>query len=197
MCTRWLLLVVTALALQGCLGVGSVWTGAMLVYDRHHVYKKVDDYNLGAKVNRALFADDILRAEGCGIDVAVFNRQVLLTGHLPSLKLRDEAEARVKDIPGIIKLYNQIAVARKPDNTIQDSWITAKVRSQMMQDAEINPKAFKIVTSDNIVYLMGNVEPHQAERVIMITQHTEGVRRVVNLMHYYQLTKPKTRHKKA
>lgn len=187
---KWIIVSLLSINLSGCLGISSAWTGAMMVYDRHNVYKKIDDYQLGARANRALFVDEKLRCEGCAIDLAVFHRVVLLTGHVPTRALREEANARVSQVPGIVKLYNQLAVGRAGDNTIQDSWITAKVRSQMMRDAEINPRAFKVVTADRIVYLMGNVMPYQGERVIRIARRTDGVIRVVNLLNYYQLRRP-------
>ena len=169
--------------------VSSAWTGAMLVYDRHNVYKKMDDYRIAHEANHALFDDDALRCQGCAIDLAVFNRTVLLTGHVPTRALRKKANQRLREVSGILKLYNQIAVLKQAqDRTIQDSWITAKIRSQIMQDAEINPRQFKVVTSDGVVYLMGDVLPYQAERVIKIASQTEGVVRVVKLLNYYHIS---------
>jgi len=167
---------------------GGVWTGAMLVYDRHNVYKKLTDYQLGADANRALFHDMCLKCDGCAIDLAVFHRDVLLTGHVPNRALRKEANARVAAIPGIRKQYNQLAVRSGFDNTVQDAWITAKIRSQVVADANIEPRQFKVVTADRIVYLMGDVMPEQGARVIQVARQTDGVRRVVKLFNYYRLS---------
>lgn len=174
--------------LSACSPVGGVWTGAMLVYDRHNVYKKMDDYQLGAEANRRLFADDRLRCEGCAIDLAVFHRDVLLTGHVPTRALREEANARLSNLDGVRKIYNQLAISKTSDHTLQDSWITAKIRSQIIADAEINPREFKVVTADSIVYLMGDVLPEQAARIIDVARQTEGVKRVVRLFNYYRLS---------
>jgi osmotically-inducible protein OsmY len=181
------LFVCMSLVLSGCAGVSGVWTGAMLVYDRHSVYKKMDDYRLGAEANRALFSDEHLRCEGCGIDLAVFHRDVLLTGHVPNRSLREEANARLLGLQGIRKMYNQIAIRTTSDHTLQDSWITAKIRSQIVADAEINPRQFKVVTADGIVYLMGDLMPGQGARVIRIARETEGVVRVVKLFNSYRI----------
>jgi osmotically-inducible protein OsmY len=175
------------LMLSGCAEVSGVWSGAMLVYDRHSVYKKIDDYRLGARANRLLFADEQLRCEGCAVDLAVFHRDMLLTGHVPNQALRAEANARIQDLPGFRKKYNQIAIKSSSDHTLQDSWITAKIRSQVLGDAEINPRQFKVVTADGIVYLMGDMMPGQAVRVIHIARQTEGVVRVVKLFNEYHL----------
>jgi osmotically-inducible protein OsmY len=185
---RFLGVVSLVLLLASCAGVGSVWTGAMLVYDRHNLYKKIDDYHLGADAHRVLFQDKHLQCDGCVIDVAVFHRDVLLTGHVPSRALRAEANARLDTLPSIRTKYNQLAIRTTADHTMHDSWITAKIRSQMMADAEINPRQFKVVTADGIVYLMGDVLPGEADRVIQIARQTEDVLRVVTLFNYYRLS---------
>ncbi|MCH9756457.1 MAG: BON domain-containing protein [Gammaproteobacteria bacterium] len=178
-----------SMSLFGCADVSGVWTGMMLVYDRHNVYKKIDDYQLGAQANRLLFSDEQLRCEGCAIDLAVFHRDILLTGHVPTRALREEANARLFNLAGVRKKYNQLAISSKSDHTIQDTWITAKIRSQVIADAEINPRQFKVVTADGIVYLMGDVLPDQAARVIQIARQTEGVIRVVKLFNYYRISR--------
>jgi osmotically-inducible protein OsmY len=186
---RWVFLGWISLLLSSCADLGSgVWTGAMLVYDRHNVYKKLTDYQLGADANRALFHDKHLKCDGCAIDLAVFHRDVLLTGHVPSRALRKEANARVAEISGIRKQFNQLAIGSGLDNTVEDAWITAKIRSQVVADAKIEPRQFKVVTADRIVYLMGDVMPEQGARVIHVATHTEGVRRVVKLFNYYRLS---------
>ncbi|MDF1678496.1 MAG: BON domain-containing protein [Legionellaceae bacterium] len=184
---QWFLMLLS-MFLSGCADVSGVWTGVMLVYDRHNVYKKIDDYQIGARANRLLFADERLRCEGCAIDLAVFHRDVLLTGHVPTRALREEANARLAHLGGGRKKYNQLAVSAKSDRTLQDSWITAKIRSQVVADAEIDPRQFKVVTADGIVYLMGDMLPGQAARVIQIARQTEGVIRVVRLFNYYRLS---------
>lgn len=180
--------------LPSCLG--SLWTGATLVYDRHNVYKKVSDYQLGANINHALYDDQLFRQKNCALDIAVFNGDILLAGHLPSTELRDEAVKRVGQLEGYRRLINQIQVESSPGNSMEDSWITAKIRSRIFADSSIDPNAFKIITSDRIVYLMGDVRPKEAARVIYIARTTKGVERVVKLLQYYHLSQrarlPKT-----
>jgi len=186
---KWVFLGWISILLSSCTDLGSgVWTGAMLIYDRHNIYKKLTDYQLGANANRALFHDKLLKCDGCAIDLAVFHRDVLLTGHVPSQALRKEAKARVAAIPGIRRQYTQLAISSGFDNTVQDAWITAKIRSQVIADAKIEPRQFKVVTADRIVYLMGDVMPDQGARVIHVARQTEGVRRVVKLFNYYRLS---------
>ncbi|CDZ76178.1 outer membrane lipoprotein [Legionella massiliensis] len=170
----------------GCLS--SLWTGASLFYDRHNVYKQVDDFQLATKANRAIYKNNDFKERNCSIEIAVFNGDILLTGYASTLELRQEAVQRISALKGYRRIINQIDISSKPDNNVEDSWITAKIRSQIIADSAIDPHAFKVITSDRIVYLMGDVRPHQATRVINIARNTEGVERVVKLFKYFNLS---------
>lgn len=183
---RTIILLLSFALLGGC--YSELWTGATMVYDRHNVYKKMDDYQLGAEAGHALYDDQLFKQQGCSIDLAVFNGDILLAGHLPTVELRQEAIRRISALKGYRRVINQLDISKLPSSTIEDSWITTKIRSQIFADADIDPRVFKIITSDHIVYLMGDVKPRQALRVIDIARNTEGVERVVKLFKYYHLS---------
>lgn len=169
--------------------MSSLWTGASMLYDRHNLYKQLTDYDMTNKVYQALYQDEALKMAGCHIEVVVFHRDVLLTGHVSSLKKRDLAEARAHVIAGTHRIvFNQLSVGVPNDaNSMTDSWITAKIRSLIFADANIPPKDFKIVTVDGTVYIMGHTSPAHAEKVVDIARNTTGVKKIVKLMKYYKL----------
>lgn len=181
------LLLFSSMFLNAC--VSSIWTGANLIYTRHTVYKKFDDYKLAATANHVLFEDKIFKQKGVYLDVAVFNGDILLAGHLPTITLRNEAQRRLETLSGYRKLFQQVAIDTAVNNGMVDSWITTKIRSKIIADSQIDPSAFKIITSDRIVYIMGDVNPKEAIRVIDIAKRTDGVIRVVKLLKYYNLSK--------
>lgn len=170
-------------ALSGCLS--NLWTGANLVYDRHDVYKKLNDYHLLMQVNNTLYSDKLFKCDYCALDVGVFNGDILVAGHLPSLELRNEARQRLFKIKEYRHLFIEINLSQTTANSVHDSWITTKIRSQIFADDSIDPNAFKIITSDSIVYLMGDVKAEQAKQVISISRTTSGVTRVVKLLNYF------------
>lgn len=174
------------LCASGC--ATTLWTSGNLIYDRHSVYQQFNDFKLAAEANRVLFHDKRFKCSDCAIELAVINRDVLMVGHVPSLTLRNEANARIASIPGKRNFYNQLDVSRLSTNHVLDSWITTKIRSQIFADADIDPRAFKIITSNQIVYLMGNVIPEQAEKVILMARSCQDVKRVVKLFKYYNLS---------
>jgi osmotically-inducible protein OsmY len=174
-----------AILLSGCLG--GVWTGANLIYDRHNVYHEWNDYDLNAIIRRTLYKDNYFHCAECHLDIAVLNGDVLLAGHVETEEMRQEAYKRVKAIGDYRRLFEKISIEPIRTDVLKDSWITAKIRSEMIADSAINPRAFKVVTSDQTVYLMGDVMPDQAEWVVSIARDTTGVKRVVKLMKYYHL----------
>lgn len=173
------------LSLCGC--ITEVWTGASLLYDRHHVYKKMGDYSLSARTNHLLFSDNVFKCRGCVIDVATFNDDVLLAGHVPTERLHAILAQRLVHLSDYRHLYNEVVVAKLSSQSIKDTWITTKIRSHLLADSRIDPNAFKVITTDGVVYLMGEVMANQARRVVYIAQNTAGVKKVVKLMHYFTI----------
>ena len=184
---RYLFLCLLVSVISGCMEVSGIWTGASMIYDRHDLYKKFNDYQLAAVANRALYHDTLFKREGVILDVASLNGDLLVVGHVPRDSLRQEATRRIANEKlHYRRLFNQIAVGHYSDNTVEDSWITAKIRSQIVADAEINPNQFKVITVDKVVYLMGDALAEDAIRVINIARATEGVIRVVKLFKFYR-----------
>ena len=172
--------------LGGC--VSNILTGASLVYERHSIYKSLSDFQLAANANRALYHDMVFKCAHCAIDLAVFNGDILLAGHVSSAELRQKAQERLVNLQGYRRLFNQLSVRKQPSNFVEDSWITTKIRTSIIANAHINPKKFKVITADQIVYLMGDVIPQQATLVIDIARKSTGVKRVVKLLKYYHLS---------
>lgn len=179
--------VVILFFLPGC--IGGIWTGASLIYDRHNVYNTLSDYELLASANRVLFyKKSIFECDSCYMDVAVLNGDILLVGYLPTEATCKDAYNRVSAIEGYRRIINKLSTKSTFVDPVKDSWITTKIRSQMVADSEVDPKQFKVITIGGTVYLMGDVIPSQAEQVVTIAKQTEGVIKVVKLFKYYRLS---------
>lgn len=180
-----IVMILTSLFLSAC--ITDVWTGATFIYDRHTNYRKFGDFELGADIRRELYKDRVFKRADISIDLGVMNGDVLLAGHVPTQELRQEAFRRVSAVRGSRRIFNQIAVGHFPNTTIQDNWISTKINSQIIAQSSINPHDFRVLTSSEVVYLMGDVIPAEADRVIDIARECAGVKRVVKLFKYYHL----------
>lgn len=188
-CHKGIAIYLMSLTLSGCLG--SVWTGANLFYDRHHVFKKTTDMVIAAKVGHAIKIEPILSCPSnhC-FEIAVFHGDVLLLGSVDSQEKKQMATEVSQSIPHIRHLYNYIDVTDKmeDDANIEDHWITTKIRSQIMANSDIDPDPFKVVSHHQVVYLMGDVLDDQEKLIINIAKDTDRVVKVVNLIQTYTLT---------
>lgn len=178
--------------LTGCWS--SAITGVSLIYDRHNVYLKLNDYQLAGKINKELYKDKLLKCENCALEVAVFNRDVLMTGSLPTKNMRAEAAKRVESIAGSRNVFNQVAISTNTGDSLYDTWITGNIRGKILANSDIDPHEFKVVTSRQIVYLLGDVHKSQAEKVLIFAKESPGVYRVVNLLRYYNYVRRPPRY---
>ena len=178
--------ILSSFLLTGC--IGQIWTGASTVYNRHSLYKHLSDFQLSANASRAIYKDKTFKRSDCIIDIAVLNGDILLAGHVPTAALKAEAIGRVRSLHEYRRLFNQISVGPSNDNRLRDDWITTKLRSKIIANSNLDPNSFKVVTSDFIVYLMGDVHPDQARKVIYMARTCAGVKRVVTLFKYYHLS---------
>jgi osmotically-inducible protein OsmY len=175
--------------LTSCI-VSSAFTGAKLFYDRHNVYHKMRDHKL-ALIAKNLLAKDSQLAKS-RIDVTTFNGDLLIAGQVPTLALKEKAQKQVGQIIGVRRFFNQLTVG--PDisvgKKIKDTFITAKIRAKIIGNDNVNPHAFKVVTENGIVYLMGDVKKEQAQHVVAIARHTQGVKKVVRAFRYFNYLPP-------
>ena len=132
----FMLLMLSTGFLTGC--ISYVFSGAGLFYDRHTLYKKLSDFQLNAKISRELYKDEVFKCPYCSIDLAVFKGDVLLSGHVPTEALRQEANIRVTSIHGYRRFFDQLALRQSKGMSLQDDWITTAIRSQILADSSIN-----------------------------------------------------------
>lgn len=167
-------------------------TGANIIYDRHQVYKKSTDLTLAAKVGHAIKMEPSLACPSnkC-FEIAVFHGDILLLGEVPSLEAKNKATEVVQALGNYRHLYNFIQVDPNytyPDH-LNDHWITTQIRAKIMANADIDPQPFKIISKNNIVYIMGDVMDYQELAIKDICRTTAYVEKVVNLLQVYSLKK--------
>lgn len=168
--------------LQGC-AAAVVAGGASAVTsanDRRTLGAQIDDKNVVLKAKRAL-SDDATTAEGSNINVTSYNGVLLLTGQTRSEAIRQQAQALVGKIDGVRDVQNQIRLGNNTAMTTRtrDSWISTKVKTQLLADEQVSGLNIKVVTENAEVFLMGLVTEQEAAKAVDIARHVDGVARVV------------------
>ena len=86
-------------------------------------------------------------------------------------------------IAGVRALYDEIEVGLPRDtwNATKDAWITARLRSEFMLDADIRSGNYTIETENGSVFLIGSARSQaELDRATRIARYIPGVQRVVS-----------------
>ncbi|HEY8553947.1 MAG TPA: BON domain-containing protein [Burkholderiales bacterium] len=176
-----------AAVVQGCapLVVAGAGTAAVAAHDRRTVGAFIDDQAIELKAATAIRTDETLAPE-VHINVTSMNGIVLLTGEAPTAELRDRVLAKVREIDGIRRVVNEIRIAPPSPLSARthDGWITAKVKTRLMHTEKIDSTRVKVVTENDVVYLMGLVTRAEGETASAAAAKVGGVARVVKLFEY-------------
>lgn len=189
MMKRLVLITALACSLQGCIFVAGAAAGAAgiaMVYDHRKVESVLQDQKIENAIVAKLKSDPNLYGENTHVTVNCFNNVVLLSGEVTSPELRQKAEALARSVPDISKIYNQITL-QGPTSSLthaSDSWITAKIKSQMLATKDLKSGSIRVVTENGTVYLMGRVSHNQAEIAVDIAREVSGVQKVIKILQY-------------
>jgi len=173
--------------LQGCAvaTVVAVTAGATMVADRRTFSKQIDDQSIEFIAHNELAKQKALN-KNTNLHVISMNGSVLIIGQAPNTYLRDLAVKTIQDVPDIIVIHNQIRISSTTAVTTQsnDIWLTSKVKSALLANAEVNAKDIKVVTENSEVFLLGLVTKEEADIVVEITRNIAGVSRVFKAFEY-------------
>ncbi len=117
------------------------------------------------------------------VSTVSFNRQVLLIGEVPSLQDKQAVEDMVKKIQNVDSVVNELGVRNSPSlaDRSGDLLITGRLKAAILDARDLQSNAFKVVTENNTVYLMGRVTQREADRVTGIARTIPGTQRVVRI----------------
>lgn len=161
--------------------LGSTAVGVLVATDRRTSGAQLEDEGIQLRA-----AGRIREAVGDRVHVNItsYNRQVLLTGEVPSAQDKQLVEQIVSRVDNVRLVANELAVLGSSSLTQRssDSLITGKVKAGMVDSKGLYANAFKVVTERGIVYLMGRVTQREANRATDIARSTGGVQKVVRLL---------------
>ncbi len=180
-----LLLVLVSGALQGCFPVAAVGVGAgvMMAQDRRTSGAYVEDE---AIENKAAGIIDKQYKNTVHVNVTSFNRNVLISGEVPSETVKTEIGKFVSGIENVRNVSNELVVSSPSSLTSRssDSLITSDVKLRFMNDKRFNVNHVKVVTENGTVFLIGIVKRAEADAATEVASTTGGVQRVVKLFEY-------------
>jgi len=175
------------LGLGGCAGVlvvggiGAAAGGGYAAAQERGVNGSIDDFTVKNEIARAFLRTNPLIQQG--VTTTVYDGRVLLAGRVDRPELKAEANRAASAVPGVRALYDEIEVAPAEGvwDGAKDTWIAARVRSEMILDPDIRSGNYTIDTENGSVYLIGSARSqYELDRATRIARFVPGVRRVVS-----------------
>ncbi|HEU5467867.1 MAG TPA: BON domain-containing protein [Steroidobacteraceae bacterium] len=149
---------------------------------KRSVGEYTDDKVLHTKVWAALTEDKTV--ESSEINLEVYKGVVQLNGFVDNEKEKTQAEAAAKAVSGVKGVENNLAIKQASQTTggaIDDSTITAKVKSALIDSDETKAHDIKVATRGGVVQLSGFVATQaQKDAATKVAQSVKGVKSVEN-----------------
>ncbi|ALE98020.1 MULTISPECIES: division/outer membrane stress-associated lipid-binding lipoprotein [Serratia] len=178
----------SALLLQGCIAgvvVGSAAVATKTATDPRSVGTQVDDGTLEARVENALSKDQQLKKDARVVATA-YQGKVLLTGQSPNADLTARAKQIAMGVEGTSEVYNEIRQGTPVSlsTASSDTWITTKVRSQLLTSDTVKSSNVKVTTENGEVFLLGLVTQQEGQSAAQIASQVSGVKHVTTAFTY-------------
>lgn len=162
--------------------LGGAAVGSVLVAtDRRTSGAQLEDEGIelrsAARLREAL-------GERAHVNIASYNRQVLLTGEVPTAQDKQLVEQTVAKVENVRSIVNELGVlgnSTLPQRS-SDSLVTGKVKAGLVDAKDLYANAFKVVTERGTTYLMGRVTQREADRATEIARGVVGVQRLVRII---------------
>ena len=172
--------------LHGCAPLvigGAAAGGVMVAQDRRTVGTLTEDEGIEIKASGRIGER---YKDGVHVNVTSYNRTVLLTGEVPDAGARAEVERIARGVENVRGVYNETVVSGVTSYTARsnNAITTSKVKGRFLDAGKFNTMHVKVVTENNVVYLMGLVSKKEAADATEIARTTSGVQKVVRVFEY-------------
>jgi osmotically-inducible protein OsmY len=163
--------------------VGGAAAGGAMAADRRTSGTYIEDQGIELKAEK-----NIIQQIGDNIhaNVTSYNRNVLITGEAIDESSKTKAETIVKNIDNVRSVTNELVIAGKSSfgSRSNDTYITSKVKTNMVTENRFQANYVKVVTENSVVYLMGLVTHKEADDAVDIARSVDGVEKVVKVFEY-------------
>lgn len=178
-----------SLLLQGCIGAAVVGTAAVAgktATDPRSLGQQVDDGTLEARVSGALNKNTQIKNSNSRIIATAYQGNILLTGQSPDMSIAEVAKQVTSQVEGVNNVYNEIRQGEPVTlgTASSDTWLTTKVRSQILGSDSVKSSSVKVITENSEVFLFGVLTRQEGDAVAKIASETKGVVKVTTAFTY-------------
>jgi hyperosmotically inducible protein len=163
-------------------------TLAMPAFAQKTTGEHVDDGTIAATIKAGLL--DNKATSSMQINVESYKGTVQLSGFVESQEEKDAAGKVARDVKGVTKVINSLAIAPKTSlgTKLDDSLITGKVKAALMDAKDVKSMQINVETRNGVTQLAGFVTSQgMKERAGKVAATVSGVKQVDNVL----VVKPK------
>ena len=159
---------------------GAVVGGTLVANDRRTSGAQLEDEGIELRSNSRIRSNI---GERVHVNVNSYNRQVLLTGEVPSAQDKMLVEQIVSKVENVTTVVNELAVMGNSTLTQRSSdvLVTGRVKAMLVDAKDLFANSFRVVTERGTTYLMGRVTQREADRGTAVARATPGVQKVVRI----------------
>lgn len=159
---------------------GTLLGGSLVASDRRTSGTQLEDEGIELRGSSRLRSNVGNRVH---VNVNSYNRQVLLTGEVPSLQDKQLVEQIISKVENVSSVVNELAVMGNTSLTQRSSdvLVTGRVRAMLVDAKDLFANAFLVVTERGTTHLMGRVTQREADRATAVARGTPGVQKVVRI----------------
>jgi osmotically-inducible protein OsmY len=172
-------------SLSGCVEmmVGGAVMGAVATADRRTLGAQTEDKTITVKAELRV---PKIAGPDAHVNIASFNRKVLLTGEVRDEAAKAAVEREVRAIEGVQSVANELEISGPSSYTARssDALITTKVKASLIDMKTISATSFKVVTERGTVYMMGRVTQREGQLAADLARGVSGVQKVVKIFEY-------------
>ncbi len=171
-------------ALTACVPLvlgGAAAGGSLVATDRRTSGAQLEDEGIELRASSRLRT---ALGERAHVNLTSYNRQVLLTGEVPTAQDKQLVEQIVSRVENVSSVVNELAVMGNASltNRSSDVLVTGRVKAALIDAPDLFANSFKVVTERGTTYLMGRVTQREADRGTAVVRSTPGVQKVVRIL---------------
>jgi len=159
---------------------GTLLGGSLVASDRRTSGTQLEDEGIELRGSSRLRSNVGDRVH---VNVNSYNRQVLLTGEVPTLQDKQLVEQIISKVENVRSVVNELAVMGNTSLTQRSSdvLVTGRVRAMLVDAKDLFANSFLVVTERGTTHLMGRVTQREADRGTAVARATPGVQKVVRI----------------
>ena len=183
---RPLLLLAGLLLCSGCAEmVVGVATGTVVVSDKRTLGATVEDQQIESSARRALRGNQSIAGSN-HLSFTSYNRVLLITGEVRDEESRNQLDELLRNIPNLRRIHNELTVSAPSSgmSRVSDSYLTAKVKTRLLLEKDLNAIRFKIVSENGRLFMLGLCSRKDGSQAALVARKTAGVQSVITLFEY-------------